>query len=417
MINNTNKTNSLPPIKNTLRVYLNQTLVGTISRLQDDRNLFLFDQSYIRNPKRPTLSLSFKDTDGELITENKITKTQLPPFFSNLLPEGYLRDYLATKQNIKPQREFFLLMALGQDLPGATRIESVTGTDAEQTVDKTVVTHKSDDLRFSLAGIQLKFSAVMETSGGLTIPDQGIGGAWIVKLPSNVFANVPQAEYSMLKLAREAGIEVPEFKLVPTKKIHNLPDDIPQTIGDSLAVKRFDRLENGKRVHMEDFAQVFGLQPNDKYKHVSYDQIAKVLWLETGENGFTQFIQRLVFSLAVGNGDMHLKNWSLLYKDGINPTLSPAYDLVPTFLYVHNDNLALNLGKTKDFNQINLDNFKRLAARAMAPERLVTHTVKTSIARIQQAWESLHQDLPLPDVDIKKIEKHMESLPLFKTAR
>jgi len=81
MINNTNKTNSLPPIKNTLRVYLNQTLVGTISRLQDDRNLFLFDQSYIRNPKRPTLSLSFKDTDGELITENKITKTQLPQIF------------------------------------------------------------------------------------------------------------------------------------------------------------------------------------------------------------------------------------------------------------------------------------------------------------------------------------------------
>jgi serine/threonine-protein kinase HipA len=60
-------------------------------------------------------------------------------------------------------------------------------------------------LRFSLAGVQLKFSAVMEASGGLTIPAGGMGGSWIVKLPSNRFASVPENEYTMLALARAVG--------------------------------------------------------------------------------------------------------------------------------------------------------------------------------------------------------------------
>ena len=53
-------------------------------------------------------------------------------------------------------------------------------------------------LRFSLAGVQLKFSAVMEASGGLTIPAGGMGGSWIVKLPSARFAAVPENEFAML---------------------------------------------------------------------------------------------------------------------------------------------------------------------------------------------------------------------------
>ena len=61
-------------------------------------------------------------------------------------------------------------------------------------------------LRFSLAGVQLKFSAVMEASGGLTVPAGGMGGSWIVKLPSARFAAVPENEFAMLELARRAGI-------------------------------------------------------------------------------------------------------------------------------------------------------------------------------------------------------------------
>jgi HipA-like protein len=70
-----------------------------------------------------TLSLSFKDALGSLITDVRPTQTRLPVFFANLLPEGTMRDYLAARASVKPEREFFLLAALGRDLPGALEIQ------------------------------------------------------------------------------------------------------------------------------------------------------------------------------------------------------------------------------------------------------------------------------------------------------
>ncbi len=140
-------------------------------------------------------------------------------------------------------------------------------------------------LRFSLAGVQLKFSAVMESSGGLTIPAQGIGGSWIVKLPSLQFAAVAENEFVMLELARSIGIRVPRIQLVPVRSIEGLPAEAASLAGNALAVERFDRGPGGQRIHMEDFAQVYGVFPEGKYKGVSYANIASVLAAETGETG------------------------------------------------------------------------------------------------------------------------------------
>jgi serine/threonine-protein kinase HipA len=62
--------------------------------------------------------------------------------------------------------------------------------------------------------VQFKFSAVMEASGGLTIPADGMGGSWIVKMPSAHFPVVPENEHAMLELARAVGINVPRNQLV-----------------------------------------------------------------------------------------------------------------------------------------------------------------------------------------------------------
>ncbi|PYU65440.1 MAG: hypothetical protein DMG49_24220 [Acidobacteria bacterium] len=74
-------------------------------------------------------------------------------------------------------------------------------------------------------GVEVKFSAVMEASGGLTIPAGGMGGSWIVKLPSARFAAIPENEFVMLELARRAGIAVPENRLVRAADITGLPDE------------------------------------------------------------------------------------------------------------------------------------------------------------------------------------------------
>ena len=266
--------------------------------------------------------------------------------------------------------------------------------------------------RFALAGVQLKFSALMETSKGLTLPVGGVGGDWIVKLPSPRFDVVPENEYAMMTLAAAVGIDVPEVRLVATKDIGRLPRDLPEAFGQSLAIRRFDRPRPGERIHIEDFAQVFGVYPENKYKRASYGSIARVLWLEAGEEAITEFTRRLVFNALIGNADAHLKNWSLIYPDGRLPKLAPAYDLVATVPYIAGDRLALSLGDRKDFAEVDLERFKRFAEKAALPVRLVLQTVRDTAARVRDLWPSHEPARALPKPIRNAIDAHMRTVPL-----
>jgi len=302
-----------------MEVLLSEERVGILQLLPGERSFFQFDESYLNNPQQLILSQSFFKASGELISETKTSQVKLPPFFSNLLPEGHLRKYLAKRGGIKSEREFMLLKLLGEDLPGAVIIRPLGELKAEQDSHSWGNSSEEKPYHFSLAGVQLKFSALEEKRGGLTIPVGGVGGDWIVKLPSLNFPQVPENEWAMLHLAQEIGIPIPESRLVTLDKITGLPD-VGALLGkNALAVKRFDRAEKNKRIHIEDFAQVYDLDPEGKYGKVSYMNIAQLLWSLTGEDGLVDFIRRLVFTIIIGNGDMHLKNWSFIYKDGRTP--------------------------------------------------------------------------------------------------
>jgi serine/threonine-protein kinase HipA len=411
----------LDPKLNALAVRLHGRQIGIVNRFAGDRHLFSFEQEYVDDPERPTLSLSFKGQSGGLVTAVGPVGRRVPPFFSNLLPEGPLRNYLAEQAGVKPEREFFLLAVLGADLPGAITVTPLTAgghavelqeDDAQDREDR------RDDgvLRFSLAGVQLKFSAVMEASGGLTIPAHGVGGSWIVKLPSTQFPAVPENEYAMLSLARAGGIAVPEIRLVPVGDIRGLPEATARMEGKALVVERFDRAAGARRIHMEDFAQVFGLFPDDKYGHRSYANIASVLWAETGEAGTYEFVRRLVFSVLIGNGDMHLKNWSLLYPDGRTPVLSPAYDFVSTLPYIPGDKLALTFGGSRSLSQITADQVRRFADRARLPASPVWEIVREMVERTAAAWKTLDQKDILPSKMRKAIDRQIHAA-IAKTDR
>jgi serine/threonine-protein kinase HipA len=317
----------------------------------------------------------------------------LPAFFANLLPEGHLREYLAMQAGVNPGREFFLLAVLGADLPGSLTVAPI---DQPQETIPLVERERNQDeqagkpiLRFSLAGLQMKFSALMEASGGLTIPAGGIGGSWVVKLPSARFTAVPENEYTMMSLARGIGIKVPRIELVNIGDIRGLPADAGTMKGKALAVQRFDRGAGGERIHMEDFAQVFGIYPEDKYQQRSYANIAFVLWAETGETGTYEFLRRLVFSVLIGNADMHLKNWSLLYPDHRTPVLSPAYDFVSTLPYLPGDKLALGFGGIRSLSEITPDQIRRFADTARLPTSPLWKIVAETTDRTVAAWEKL----------------------------
>lgn len=394
-----------------LRVSLNDDPVGTLTLLPSGGVFFAFDEAYLNAPSRPVLSQSFFRPSGELIPESKSSAGKLPPFFSNLLPEGHMREYLAQRGGIKPSNEFRLIELLGQDLSGAVILTPLEGIPVDIPSPEEAEANKAfHPLRFSLAGVQLKFSAIAERRGGLTIPASGMGGDWIVKLPAQNYAHVPENEYAIMDLASRIGIPVPETRLVPLADIANLPEMGILAGKRALAVKRFDRAPNGKRIHIEDFAQVYNIMPDKKYEGVSYSSLAGMVWTLTGEAGLRDFIRRLTFCIVTGNGDMHLKNWSFIYEDGRLPTLAPAYDLLSTIPYIPQDGLALKLSDIRDMKSIDMAHFKKLVKKAGVPEHIVLQTVRDTVDATRTAWAENSKQYDLP-ADIRdSIQKHMDDV-------
>ena len=400
---------------NILQVSIGDKNIGTLACLPSGSVFFAFDSGYTNDPKRLVLSQSFYQTSGKIIQETVATSGRLPAFFSNLLPEGYMRNYLAKHGGIKPSQEFKLIELLGADLPGAVIVRPFgenSGVLAHADEHDCKTAQDQKPYRFSLAGIQLKFSAIAGIHGKLTIPASGVGGDWIIKLPSQNYAHVPENEYAMMHLAGEIGIPAPETRLVELRDIDGLPEMGVLSGSRALAVKRFDRAEGGKRIHIEDFAQVYNIYPDKKYDGVSFANIASMVWALTGEVGLIDFIRRLTFTIVIGNGDMHLKNWSFIYEDGYAPSLAPAYDMVSTIPYIPTDDLALNLSDTKDMRIIALDHFKKLVKKAQIPEHLVLETVSDTVDATLLAWNSHYKNYDLDPGIIEHIQKHMNSLAL-----
>jgi serine/threonine-protein kinase HipA len=115
-------------------------------------------------------------------------------------------------------------------------------------------------------------------------------------------------------------------------------------------------------------------------------------------------VRRLMFSVLIGNADMHLKNWSLLYPDGRTPILSPAYDFVSTVPYIPGDSLALSFGKTKSLDGVTADQVRRFADTARLPMKPVMDIVREIVERTERAWKELPQKDLLPHDILKVID-------------
>jgi serine/threonine-protein kinase HipA len=401
----------------TLRIKLGNRLVGTITNVVTDKNIFVFDPGYVEDEHRPVLSLSYYDIDRKLISRPREVQRRLPPFFSNLLPEreGVLRDYLAQRAGISPEREFPLLWLVGADLPGAVIAEDSEGQPLPPPEEKSArrEANKQEVLRFSLAGVQLKFSAIGHGEQ-LRIPAQGRDGRWIVKLPSPRFPHVPENEFAMMTLATEVGIDVPEFGLIPVGSIGNLPVEFAEDKTNAYFIRRFDRGPDGERIHTEDFNQIYGQYPEKKYEQHGYTGMAKDIWALLGEKGLAEFIRRAVFNAAIGNADMHLKNWSLLYRDGRTPTLAPGYDYVSTMRYLPERGLGLPLARTKDVSRLDDELLEKASVQAGVPRGLVKDVAHETAHSFMQAWSQHKAGLPIDDVGRRKIDEQLELVPLFK---
>jgi ABC-type glutathione transport system ATPase component len=85
------------------------------------------------------------------------------------------------------------------------------------------------------------------------------------------------------------------------------------SVGEAVfAIRRYDRVK-GYRVHQEDFAQLTNTPPDKKYDHITYEQMGVLALSLLGEEGLREYLSRLLFMVASGNADAHLKNWSIYY--------------------------------------------------------------------------------------------------------
>jgi len=124
-------------------------------------------------------------------------------------------------------------------------------------------------------------------------------------------------------------------------------------------------------------------------------------------------IRRLAFNVLIGNGDAHLKNWSLIYPDGIAARLSPAYDLVATVTYIAEDKLGLKLSKENRFDHIQLQHFERLADQVGVTRERVVGLVRNTIEQAMATWPESSLD---PD-RVARLRAHVERLPLLRDVR
>lgn len=391
-------------------VLLHSRRIGTLCQ-KGDYTRFVVNESYVTDPQRPVLGLRFEEN----LLAPYSSALRLPIWFSNLLPEGPLREWIADDRGVSLDREMELLAQVGHDLPGAVQVLPAEGPDegwewpdgdtpgstGHRPGGSYGFPSSDSPWRFSLAGVALKFS-MLAMGDRLTVPAAGEYGDWLVKFPDYRHPDVPRNEFTMMSLAKASGLDVPDVRLMHRDELHGLPERMwPNNEQWAYAVRRFDRTADEHRtsIHIEDFAQVRDKYPQDKYQS-AFETVAAIAYRGHDLNSLREAARRIAFSVVVGNGDAHLKNWSLIYRDRRVPSLSPAYDLVSTAPYAPSDepeDLGLKFGGSKSFERVQLTAFQRL-------EGALDRRFGTTNARLR---EQAVQTVELARANWPQFEEHL----------
>ena len=240
--------------------------------------------------------------------------------------------------------------------------------------------------KMSVQGVQPQLSARLRVRAGrFDIVDRG--GTYILKPPNPLYLHLPENEDLTMRLAGTVGIEVPVHGLIRGR-------DNSWTY----FIKRFDRLPRGRKLAVEDFAQLSGRTRSTKYD-ASMEQVVAVI------DRFATFplvdkrdlFMRTLFFFLTGGEDMHLKNFSLLTRDN-RVRLAPAYDLVNSTIALSQpvEELALPLrGRKRQLTRRDfIEYFGR--ERLGLTEATIESVLRTLLAP-EEPWEDLVAASFLPE--------------------
>jgi serine/threonine-protein kinase HipA len=364
-----------------LGVYWDTQEVGRLERVDERSREYAF--RYMQASHAISLSLP--------LGREEFSPAESRPFFEALLPEGAVRERIASQLKLAASDSFGLLAEMGRDCAGALQIvdtkrmsdQPSVGRLDERELDALIeelprhplgMRDEDEHLRLSLAGVQNKAVLVRDEQGRFGKPLDGMPSSHILKpeLPDGEYPGLATNEYFCIRLAARCGLSTAGVELITAAG------------RPCLVVERFDREQltwPHRRVHQEDLCQALGLTPDFKYQKEgwqlpSYRALADLL----DEHGPWPGLDRLaaaqatVFHYLIGNADAHAKNISLIHtRDGVR--LAPLYDVVSTAAYPDlSTELALSIGDelnpdaitqihwsdlANDFN-LNIGGFKRV---------------------------------------------------------
>ncbi len=262
---------------------------------------------------------------------------EFPPFFESFLPEGYLFEVfknLLTKE-YGYMDDYLIFSFLANNIENRVKfvsnkkslnfdflsLQDILNNDTQDTFNSLVRKFLSKN---AISGVQPKTIALVKDKEKLDFKEV------IVKTWTDEFPNLAENEYFCLKACEYAGIAVPKVHLSKNKRF--------------LVVEKFI-YEDGEILGFEEVASLMGKGRDKKYSG-SYEQVAKTIYpfLSEKKESMVSFYKTVVMNYLLKNGDAHLKNFGLLFRDDFSKiTLSPSYDIVSTVVYIFKDKPALNM--------------------------------------------------------------------------
>ena len=232
--------------------------------------------------------------------------------------------------------------------------------------------------KMSIQGVQPKLSARLDVKQK-TFVVVNVGGDYILKPQNYLYPELPENEDLTMRLASSAGIEVPLHGLIYSRD------------GSfTYFIKRFDRQGRKEKLAVEDFAQLLGKTRDTKYDS-SMEQVAQVIdrFCTFPVIEKSKLFRRTIVNYLFGNEDMHLKNFSLIRREG-KVELSPAYDMINTTIAIKNpaEELALPLaGRKRNLTRKILIAYFALERLTM-PQKVIDKILE-EIHNVIPAWDDL----------------------------
>jgi len=330
-----------------LNVFASDQPIGQIARSDVDEDGLLFTyRNQCTSAQAVSLTMPVR-------TDPYDSMSGLLPIFDMNLPEGALREQLRVRfaKTIPGFDDLNLLQIVGSSQIGRLRFsveEKPEGSGAGENLSDILTYRGSEDLFASLLQRYATSSGISGIQPKVLVRDQSAssvdrlthrGATHIVKsFDPAAYPELAANEFLCLQGASKCGIDCARARLSENRRL--------------VVVDRFDMTSDGY-LGIEDFCVLNALRAAGRYDG-SYEGIARRLnnYLSPKHlsNGLEQFALQVAFSCIIGNGDAHLKNFSVMYRDAESEvSLAPAYDLVSTVLYIPQDTLALTMDGSKRF--------------------------------------------------------------------